>query len=85
MPRAERRPPIVEVEWEDAANNPRWLTPDEVLHAVHLHPFIAHSVGYVIHDDKTAMTLAEGINSEGWYGACWRIPRGMIRKVRKLR
>lgn len=78
------KPPLVLIEWDDAASCARWMRPEEV-HEFHKDKWVAHSVGWEIHSDKQAVTLAASVNPEGWYGETTRIPRGMVLKRTRLR
>lgn len=75
------------VEWEDAYAHSRWEHIDEN----DPHPtFIVKSVGFVIFYDKRGIKLTQGIkvdkDDEDLMGAgIFFIPRGMIRKIKKLR
>jgi hypothetical protein len=73
-------PQIVEVTWEDACGSSGWKKPyDEGV--------VVKSVGYLISRTPRGLCLASGLDPEdtevalapGW------IPKGMVRKIRKLR
>jgi hypothetical protein len=73
-------PSILEVTWEDACGQGGWKAPLEA-------GVVVRSVGYAIKQDKKGICLASGVDPEdgetvlapGW------IPKGMIKRIRKLR
>ncbi len=78
---------IVEVEWEDSSVHHRWHS-DEAVHVT----APCKSVGYVVRDDKEAMSLAESLDvspplkdtTTSGFGCVTTIPRSAIRKVTEL-
>lgn len=76
-------PVRVEVEWEDAHSVNPWMHKDEMSH--HLQPVLCRSVGYLVASDKQGVKLVQTANAEDgvFSGLC--IPRGMVKKVTKLR
>lgn len=70
---------VVEVLWEDACSADPW-SHDATL----LDEYMAITVGILIHQDKKGIHLASAISSEDQRAGRWRIPAGMIRKVRVL-
>jgi len=81
---AEKYPHIVEVVWEDAwSNSTKYYTREE-LDAEQ--PLVLHSVGYLLKDDKSGVALTVEHNPQGEHSRhIMFIPRGMIRKMVKLR
>lgn len=70
---------IVEVLWEDACSSDPWSRSTEPLE-----PCICVTVGIMLGRDKNGIYLAGAINDGGQKSSRWRIPAGMIRKVRVL-
>lgn len=70
---------IVEVTWEDACSSDPWTRSREVLDRL-----TCVTVGYLLKRDKEAIHLAASLNEGGQRSSTWRIPAGMIRKVRVL-
>lgn len=70
---------VVKVKWEDAYGDPGWAdTPEK--HT----PHIVTSIGKIIFDDDRGILLA-GSWSETQMGDRSFIPRGMVRKVTRVR
>lgn len=76
-------PVRVEVEWEDAHSVGPWM--DKADMARHLEPVLCHSIGYLVASDKHGLKLVQTTNVDHavFNGLC--IPRGMVKKVTKLR
>jgi hypothetical protein len=75
------------VEWEDAYGHSRW---EHIGHDEPHASFVVRSVGFVIFCDKRGIKLTQGIkvdkDDEDPMGAgVFFIPKGMIRKIKKLR
>ena len=78
---------IVEVEWEDSATIHNWHKDDDG-HT----PSRCRSAGFVVRDDKDAISLAESLDNSPdpkdgvvyKYGCVTTIPRSTIRKVTEL-
>jgi len=74
---------IVEVKWEDAWFSDRSFNFDDIKKE---DPFYLTTVGYVIRDDKTGITLSPELSfRSGLYRNCHHVCRAMIRKVRRLK
>lgn len=76
-------PPLVEVEWEDACcldPNQRWV--DESQHEYTA--LIVKSVGYLLYDGPKGIILTSAWSPE-CIGPRDQIPRGMVRKLRRLK
>lgn len=76
-------PPLVVVTWEDACS----LDPDSrwVDHGAQKYvPLMVTSVGFLLHEDKAGVILVSS-----WSADCTgprdQIPRGMIRKIVRLK
>ena len=78
---------IVEIEWEDSSTHHRWHS-DKTVHVTSP----CKTVGYVVRDDKEAMSLAESIDASpplkdtiiSDFGCVTTIPRSAIHKVTEL-
>lgn len=76
-------PQLVQVEWEDACcldPDDRWVTPRE-------HKYVAlvmKSTGYLLYEGKAGVILT-GSWSPDCIGPRDQIPRGMIRKITRLK
>lgn len=80
-------PPLVLVEWEDASNVAEWHDREEAA-AFDQFEFDWHctNVGYLIRDDDECVVVAA--RASGCFqqvGLFERIPRGMVKRVVKLR
>ena len=97
-PRREKRHPLVIVEWADAySGNPGWLTDeavDEWVRGPGSRPeWINENIGYLIRETKDAVVLAarhsgpDQVNREFLYqyGLFQLIPRGMVRRIIRVR
>lgn len=82
--------PIVEITWTDANSSHGWTAPDEL---EELLAAPCHTVGYLIHETREALTLAGSLdlsnkeNVEPINAACGTmvIPKKMITARRTLR
>lgn len=72
--------PLVEVEWIDSASTGGWCSLDEAL-AVDLR---ALAVGYLVRDDDSGVTLAQGADNYGALMAPLSIPRAAVQAVHRL-
>lgn len=70
---------IVEVKWEDTCSSDPWTRSKDVLERLD-----CVTVGYLLKRDKSAIHLAASLNESGQRSSTWRIPAGMVRKVRVL-
>lgn len=77
-----KKPPLVIVDWEDAKvlDDSAWADNDNHTYEAQ----IFQSVGFLLHDGPKGIILTQAW-SEKMVGARDQIPRGMIRKVRKLK
>lgn len=78
----EMAPPLVLVEWEDATvlDDAAWC--DKTEH--HYKPKHFISVGFLLYDGKEGVILTSAW-SQDMVAARDQIPRGMVRKVKKLK
>lgn len=90
LPLRNRPSPLVEVEWEDAHLDPtgQFLLPEEIEEDVI--PTICFNVGYMVVSNGDEVVLAgsrhrEHLENAVLYRDTMRIPRGMVRKVRRLK
>lgn len=67
--------------WEDAFSHDAW-TQDTA--AIVNQKNLVVSVGLELANDAGGITLALSANTVGERGGVWKIPRGMVRKVRVL-
>ena len=72
-------PKIVEVLWEDACSADPWSRS-----AAPLDPCLSLTVGIQMGRDDKGIYLAAAVNTSGQRASRWRIPAGMIRRVRVL-
>ena len=77
-----RRSTIVEVEWQDATSADEWMP---LADAKRWDPAHVRSVGYVVHMSKREVRLAMQQNTVGHVAITLVIPRGMVRRVTRLR
>jgi hypothetical protein len=70
---------VVEVIWEDACSSDPWSRSKD-----QLEPCICITVGIQLSRDKKGIFLCAAMNDGGQRSSRWRIPAGMIRKVRTL-
>ena len=71
---------VVEVEWIDSHSEHGWSSDVP-------YPGLIRSVGYVLRDDDTGLTLTESIDLEpgtSAYGCSMAIPRVAVRSVREF-
>ena len=71
---------IIEIEWLDAISTGDDWTADQDLD---LNPAPSLSIGYLISDNPTSITIASLLNSE-WWGQGITIPKGCIIQTRTL-
>lgn len=72
-------PRIVEVLWEDACSSDPWSRATDPLDAC-----LSLTVGIQMGRDEKGIYLAGAVNNSGQRASRWRIPAGMIRRVRVL-
>ena len=76
-----QRWPMVEVTWNDAAElTSGWS--DELEKDV---PQLALSVGFLIHESKEHIVIAQDIDEHGHHNGRSQIPRGMVKQLKVLR
>lgn len=74
---------VLEVWWEDAFSHEPWADKSEVDTIVR-QPCTSVTVGIEMSSTPAAIVLSTSMNVEGHSASVWRIPRGMVRKVRVL-
>jgi hypothetical protein len=80
---ARPRWPLVEVEWLDAHACGGWETPATYRADA---PAVCCSVGYLLHRTRAALTLVQSCGlTTGEVTDALTIPRGCVRKMRRLR
>lgn len=73
--------PLIEVVWNDAAGlKDGWTAKHETPE-----PYLALSVGFLIHDGPEFIRIAQDTDGEGGHNGRTQIPRGMVKKMRVLR
>jgi len=72
---------LLRVEWEDSASRGKWHRTTEIGRRATLQ---CESVGYVVRSDKHEIVLAQSICENEDINDTMAIPRGCIRKVRRL-
>ncbi len=71
----------VEVEWDDASSSPLWHSPDELPHVQ-----TCLTRGWLLVDNKREVVLAASIQLQGPdVGEIIAIPRGMVKRLRRLK
>lgn len=78
-----QQPPLVRVEWEDAC----CLDPDErwVDHKEHKYvALVVTSIGFLLHESKAGVIITAAWSPD-CIGPRDQIPRGMIRKLTRLK
>lgn len=86
------KPYLAKVTWEDASSSDQaGYTYTQKEWADKYDPFIVESVGFILQLDKKIVilsawrTLKNTRQSEDEFRGCMRIPRGMVRKIRRIR
>lgn len=73
---------LVYVEWFDAESTDEWTFKAEVDHKI----AVVKSIGWLIHDSKKSITLAQNYDSSNdAYSMLMKIPRGMIKKMKAVK
>ena len=77
--------PIVEVIWTDAieSGDSGWNDPDDIIAEAADDCPVVHSVGYVIFDSDSHISLIRSWHSDG-FSSVEKIPKGFIRSIRAL-
>lgn len=74
---------IIEIEWQDTASTPRWVSKSEMLKDK---PAQCRTVGYFKKQNKNCITVAKSICGEDGDGLDPQtIPCGCIKKIKRLR
>ena len=71
----------IAVWWEDAFSHDPWTHDADSLIKQRC---LVVSVGMELANDEKGIVIAVSMNAAGQRGGLWKIPRGMIRKVRVL-
>jgi len=72
---------IVMIEWEDSCSNHGWT---EISNATYCKPAPCVTAGIVIHEDSNKITVGLTVG-EGTFSESMTIPRGCIKRIRKLK
>lgn len=78
-----KRGALKAIQWVDSAHTPQWCRREQVSPS----PATCVTVGYVLHETKEAITLAQTVrtdNANGDVNGCMTIPRGCIKKIESL-
>jgi hypothetical protein len=77
--------PIVEVIWQDAIEEGElgWNDPQETIAVAASECPVVHSVGYVIFESDSHISLIRSWHSDG-LSSVEKIPKGFIREIRPL-
>lgn len=67
--------------WEDAYSHDGWTHDAETIMR---NPCLVLSVGLELVNDDGGIVLAASYNGAGQSGGVWKIPRGMVRRVKVL-
>lgn len=74
---------LVMVEWNDAHAGARWSTLEEV---DNFHdPVVVTWVGFLLRDTEKGVSLCFGFDENGNPAGNMFVPRGMIRKIKKVK
>lgn len=79
-----KRGALKSVEWVDSGHTPQWRSPDQIPD----YPATCVTVGFIIHDTKEALTLAQTVRVDNNYGdvnGCMTIPKCCIKKIEALK
>jgi hypothetical protein len=79
------RPPLVLVQWEDATELDAGPWTHEITHEYKPDEAVMQSVGFLLHESKHGVVLTAAWSDGGVLGRRDQIPRGMIRKIVRLR
>ncbi len=74
---------IVEVEWLDAQSG--FSTPLTIEELEETEPYHTFSVGYLVKEDKEKIVLGFMLFGEEMFKHWQLIPRGMIKKIRRIK
>lgn len=74
---------ICVVTWEDTCSQPGWHTKMETEEFVRDEAYIIKSIGYLVHDDESAITIAQSI-SPTHTGELLKIPKDVMRDLLML-
>lgn len=78
-----KKPPLAIVEWGDAHAMSRWMHSSEVGNGHG--PLVVVWVGFILVNDKTGVTLCFGFDENDNPAGQMFVPRGMVRKITKVR
>lgn len=86
MPDKKTRPPIVLVDWEDAYSRQNWIDDTDIDANFLDGAYQCTMIGYLIRDHEDYIVVAARASGDhSTYGLLQRIPRGMVRKVTRLK
>ncbi len=75
--------PLVEVEWSDASSTHGWFEPLEARKEAD--PVGCLTVGRLIRNDRKVVAVVQTVAEHGKVSEVWAIPRGWVKRVRRLR
>ncbi|HEC66725.1 MAG TPA: hypothetical protein ENI23_15725 [bacterium] len=74
--------PIVEVEWFDAQSSMDFIDIESLIAEK---PYLTKSCGYLIHEDKEKVILGFMVFASGYLKHYQVIPKGMVKKIKRLK
>lgn len=75
---------VVAVDWVDSASYAKQCWRDMAEYEA-LTPSVITTVGFIAAEDKARVVLVQTVNDDNDASGCMAIPRGCIRKIRRLR
>lgn len=75
--------PLAKVLWGDAWNQAGWKT-EKWVEENH-EPAMVENVGYIVKQDRSGVSLAQGVSDDVSFLGIMFIPRGMIKKITKIK
>lgn len=75
---------VVEIVWDDASNCPAWQKREAAVKEFHVEQCVCVTVGLLLKRDKRAITIAATAGAQGQVAGVWRIPMGMVKRVRTI-
>lgn len=72
---------LVEVEWEDSNSHGNWGSKDEY---AKLTTAQCRSVGYLLRSDRKEIHLVQSVDTKGKMADSISIPRGCVRRIKRI-
>ena len=73
---------VVEVKWRDACTMGGWRAAD---HYLNPDPMPVTTVGYLLKDTKSAVTIVQSQSSDGDFNDCITVPKDWVVSIRTIR